>query len=213
MFVCLMSHLSLSWAGQTKTKPFTVLVVGDSLSAAYQIPIESGWVSQLKKRLSLNYPNIEVFNLSVSGATTSNGLGMLEQGLTKDGVCLTILELGANDGLRGLAPAHIQRNLNQMVDMAIEHKSQVLVLGMKLPFNYGKDYRDAFEGVFSSLTQDPRVTLVPFFLDPVHNQPELMQADRLHPNEKAQSVLLDYIWPDLLPLLSACITSRFQNNP
>lgn len=173
----------------------TILVFGDSLSAAYGIPRESGWVSLLQRRL----PQYRVVNASVSGETTAGGLTRLPGVLAAHRPALTILELGANDGLRGLPLRQTERNLEAMVDLA--KGSQVLLIGMRLPPNYGPAYTSQFQALFAEVAKARKVRLVPFLLAGMAGQRERFQADGLHPDAEAQSQLLDNVWRELKPQL------------
>lgn len=176
-----------------------VLVWGDSLSAAYGMDVEQGWVALLRKRLEAD--GIAVINGSVSGETTAGGLTRLPEALQKHQPTLVILELGANDGLRALPATSIRKNLQQMINLAHKAGAKVLLLGMKIPPNYGPVYTRQFENTYSELAQDNHLPLIEFFLDGVVQNAELMQRDNLHPNEKAQPRLLEKIWPALSRLL------------
>ncbi len=175
----------------------TILVFGDSLSAAYGIPRESGWVSLLQRRL----PQYYVVNASVSGETTAGGLTRLPGVLAEHRPALTILELGANDGLRGLPARQTTRNLEAMIALAKRQKSRVLLVGMRLPTNYGPDYTARFQASFAEAAKAGRVRLVPFLLAGMAGQRERFQADGLHPDALSQPQLLDNVWRELQPLL------------
>jgi len=175
----------------------TILVFGDSLSAAYGIPRESGWVSLLQRHL----PRHSVVNASVSGETTAGGLTRLPQVLAAHRPNITIIELGANDGLRGLPMQQTARNLEAMIDLAKKHGSQVLLVGMRLPPNYGPAYTHKFQAVFAQVAKARKVRLVPFLLDGVADQRDRFQADGLHPDAGAQPQLMDNVWRELKPML------------
>lgn len=179
----------------------TVLVVGDSISAAFGLESSQGWVSLLEKRLAEKGYDQRVVNASISGDTSAGGLSRLPALLTAHKPELVIIELGGNDGLRGQPPAQLQQNLASMIDSARAKGASVLLLGMRLPPNYGARYTTAFAGVYSTLAAEKQVPLVPFFLDGVGGVPEMMQADGLHPAAQAQSRLLENLWPTLEPLL------------
>ncbi|MBM7059409.1 arylesterase [Pseudomonas sp. UL073] len=179
----------------------TVLVVGDSISAALGLDTAQGWVALLQQRLKNEGFDYQVVNASISGDTTAGGLSRLPALLDAHRPDLVILELGGNDGLRGQAPAQLQQNLAAMIDRAEGAGAKVLLLGMRLPPNYGERYTNAFAGVFTELAQEKEVPLVPFFLEGVGGVPTLMQADGIHPNAGAQPRLLDNLWPSLKPLL------------
>jgi len=175
----------------------TILVFGDSLSAAYGIPRESGWVSLLQRHL----PRHSVVNASVSGETTAGGLTRLPQVLAAHRPNITIIELGANDGLRGLPMQQTARNLEAMIDLAKKHGSQVLLVGMRLPPNYGPAYVHKFQALFAQVAKARKVRLVPFLLDGVAEQRDRFQADGLHPDAGAQPRLMDNVWRELKPML------------
>jgi acyl-CoA thioesterase I len=178
-----------------------ILVFGDSLSAGYGISVDKGWVSLLSSRLSSEGYGFEVINASVSGETSAGGLGRLPRALAAHHPRLVILELGANDGLRGLPVAGLRTNLQQMITLVQNSGARILLVGIQMPPNYGAQYTVPFAKVYDTVAETTRVPLVPFLLDKVADKPELMQADGLHPNERGQPLLLDNIWPRLLPLL------------
>ncbi|MDD1151300.1 arylesterase [Pseudomonas sp. TNT2022 ID357] len=179
----------------------TVLIVGDSISAAFGMDTREGWVALLEKRLKDQGFTDKVINASVSGDTSAGGLARLPPLLAEHKPEVVILELGGNDGLRGQPPQQLQQNLASMIDSAQANGAKVLLLGMQLPPNYGVRYTQAFAQVYGQLASDKKVALVPFFLDGVGGHPELMQADGLHPAAAAQDKLLENVWPTLKPLL------------
>lgn len=179
----------------------TVLVVGDSISAALGLDTRQGWVSLLQERLREGGFEHQVVNASISGDTTSGGLARLPALLSQHRPQLVIIELGGNDGLRGQPAAQLQQNLARMVDLSKEAGAGVLLLGMRLPPNYGQRYTEAFARTFADVAQDKQVPLVPFLLDGVGGVPGMMQADGIHPAVAAQDKLLDNVWPTLKPLL------------
>ena len=179
----------------------TVLVVGDSISAAYGLETQQGWVALLKERLAKNDIDINVVNGSVSGETTEGGLARFPDLLADHQPEYVIIELGGNDGLRGLSLTHIAGNLTEMVRQAKEHDAAVLLLGMRLPGNYGKLYTDAFFNVYQHIAEKEEVALVEFFLEGVGGVDGMMQEDGVHPTQEAQSLLLDNAWQGLAPLL------------
>lgn len=175
--------------------------MGDSLSAGYGIDLEQSWPSLLQKKLQTdNYP-YRVVNDSISGNTTSNGLARLPQALKKNHPVITIIALGGNDGLRGLQITVIERNLNEMIKLAKESGSKVLVIGLRLPPNYGPAYTQAFENIFSDLEKRSDIAVIPFFLQDVDIDEGYFQSDRVHPTAKAQTKILNNIWPKLQPML------------
>ncbi len=179
----------------------TVLIVGDSISAAFGLDTREGWVALLEKRLKDQGFSDKVVNASVSGDTSAGGQARLPALLAAHKPQVVILELGGNDGLRGQPPQQLQQNLASMIDSAQAVGAKVLLLGMQLPPNYGVRYTQAFAQVYSQLASDKQVALVPFFLEGVGGHPELMQADGLHPAAAAQGKLLENVWPTLKPLL------------
>jgi len=179
----------------------TMLIVGDSISAGLGLDTSKGWVSLLRQRLEREGFKDEVINASISGDTTANGQARLPALLSAHTPQVVILELGGNDGLQGHPPAQLQQNLSGMIDSARAAGAKVLLLGMKLPPNYGTRYTTAFAGVYSQLAEQKKVAWVPFFLEGVGGVPSLMQADGIHPAVNAQGKLLENVWPALKPLL------------
>jgi acyl-CoA thioesterase-1 len=180
-----------------------ILVFGDSLSAGYGIHVEQGWVSLLARKISQLGYGFKVINASVSGETTAGGLGRLSHALEVQQPRILILELGANDGLRGLPLAGTHDNLDRMITLARARGVTVLLLGMRLPPNYGERYTSGFLNLYAELARAHQLTLVPFLLDGVALNAALMQADGMHPNEVGQPLLLDNVWPKLEPMLRA----------
>jgi acyl-CoA thioesterase I len=179
----------------------TVLVVGDSISAALGLDTRQGWVNLLQNRLREGGFEHQVVNASISGDTSSGGLARLPALLAQHRPELVIIELGGNDGLRGQPPAQLQQNLARMVDGSHASGAKVLLLGMRLPPNYGQRYTQAFAQVYSDLAAEKQVALVPFLLEGVGGVPGMMQADGIHPAVGAQARLLENVWPTLEPLL------------
>lgn len=171
------------------------LVVGDSISAAFGLDTTQGWVALLQKRLDQQGKRIQVVNASISGDTSAGGLARLPALLAEHRPALVMIELGGNDGLRGTPLAQLQQNLADMIAASKSSGAQVLLLGMRLPPNYGKRYTEGFAGVYEQLAATHQVPLLPFFLEGVGGVPGLMQADGIHPTAAAQSRLLDNIWP------------------
>lgn len=180
----------------------SILVLGDSLSSAHQIPEERGWVALLATELKTTHPNWQVLNHSISGETTAGGRQRLPQLLKEYQPKIVIIELGGNDGLRGLPILRISKNLESMIEMSKQAGSQILLIGMKLPPNYSEKYTQAFENMYSHLSKKFEIPLLPFLLDGIALNKTLMQADRIHPTADAQPIMLDSIRPMLLPLLS-----------
>jgi len=176
-------------------------VFGDSLSAGYGVAAGQGWVSLLQARLLKEGYGFQVVNASVSGETTTGGLARLPRALALHDPAIVILELGANDGLRGLPLATTEANLRALVRQAALGGRKVLLLGIRMPPNYGERYTSGFEAMYRDVGREAHITLLPFLLEHVADQPPLMQADGLHPNERGQPVLLDNAWAALRPLL------------
>jgi acyl-CoA thioesterase-1 len=189
-------------AGALITSSRTILVLGDSLSAGYGITVAQGWVALLQKRLQSQGYGYRVVNASVSGETTSGGLQRLAHALSVHKPTVLILELGANDGLRGLPISDSRANLDKMIRQAKTAGARVLLVGMKIPPNYGPRYTAQFEQVFQDLARERAVAFVPFLLERVALDAALIQADRLHPNAQAEPILLDTVWAGLKPLLA-----------
>ncbi|MBD9678145.1 arylesterase [Pseudomonas sp. PDM18] len=179
----------------------TLLVVGDSISAGLGLDTSLGWVNLLDKRLKEQGFDYQVVNASISGDTTAGGLARLPALLSEQKPKLVVIELGGNDGLRGMAPAQLQQNLSGMVEQSQKSGAKVILLGMRLPPNYGQRYTDAFAKVFDSVASEQKIALVPFFLEGVGGVQDMMQADGIHPAVAAQPKLLDNVWPTLKPLL------------
>jgi len=193
---------SLSWLTAAAAAP-TVLVLGDSLSAAYGIAEDRGWVALLQQRLAARgYPH-RVVNASVSGETSVGGRNRLPRLLEEHRPAVLVVELGANDGLRGISPQVFRENLAAIIAAGQEGGARVLLLGVKLPPNYGAIFNARFERVYASVADDTGTALVPFFLDGVAEDRKLMLPDGLHPAAEAQPRLLDNVWPALEPLLDA----------
>ena len=180
----------------------SLLVVGDSLSAGYGVSTDQRWVTLLAKRLQSRCSSAQVINASVSGDTSGGGLARLSSLLRQHRPEIVIIELGGNDGLRGIDTRTMRGNLLGMVRAAQSEGAQVLLLGVRLPSNYGPDFVNAFHQVYYDVAETSSVPLVPFFLEGVALDPELMQADGIHPNDLAQPRLLQNVWEGLAPLLS-----------
>jgi acyl-CoA thioesterase-1 len=190
-----------SSASGAKAEP-VILVVGDSLSAGYGIDIKQGWVALLEQRLKTQGYGYRVVNASVSGETSVGARGRLQKLLELHRPSIMILEIGANDGLRGLPIAQTKDNLGAMLTQAKSAGARVVVAGMQMPPNYGVKYTQEFAAVFVDVTREHRQTLIPFFLDGVALDMQLVQADGLHPTAAAQPRLLDNVWQPLKPLLT-----------
>jgi len=186
----------------------TILVFGDSLSAAYGIRPEQGWVALLTQRLQSQGYGYEIVNASVSGETTSGGVERLPRALQLHQPEMVILELGANDGLRGLPLGETRENLTRMVRLAQSARAHVLLVGIRIPPNYGPRYTEAFARIFPELANQYHLPLVPFLLERVALDPARMQADGMHPNASGEPPVLDTVWPYLKPLLKKNTQSR-----
>ena len=174
----------------------TILILGDSLSAGYGIDAKQGWVNLLQQRLDQQYPKQhKVVNASVSGETTSGALARLPKLLQTYQPEIVVIELGGNDGLRGQPPQMIQKNLAQLVQLSQKQKASVLLFGMKIPPNYGTAYSTAFEKNYKVVSQQYKVKLLPFFLEGVAGNKNLIQKDQIHPNAKAQPIMLNLAYP------------------
>ena len=179
----------------------TILVLGDSLSAAYGLAQDRGWVSLMQQRLSAERYPYRVINASISGETTSGGLYRIDALLASHQPKVVILELGANDGLRGLSLDATQSNLDALIRRAKHSGAQVLLIGMRLPPNYGPAYTEKFQHLFETLATKYHIKRVPFLLAPIASKRTYFQADGLHPTAAAQPLLLDTVWVELKPLL------------
>jgi acyl-CoA thioesterase-1 len=180
----------------------TLLVFGDSLSAAYGIARRDSWPALLEERLRQGKFNWRVVNASISGETTAGGASRIEAALGQYRPALLVLALGANDGLRGLPVAEMQRNLTAMAAAAKRQGTRVLLIGMRLPPNYGQAYGREFAAAFAAVAREQRTALVPFLLEGFADRPEFFLADGLHPNPAAQPLILDTVWAALRPLLA-----------
>ena len=178
-----------------------ILVFGDSISAGYGLPLEQGWVELLRTRLKAQGYGYQVVNASISGETTAGGLARLPRALDLHHPGIVILELGGNDGLRGLPIAQMRTNLTQMTNLSTAAGAKVLLLGMRMPPNYGPEYTKQFAMVFSDLAANKKAALVPFLLTNIALSPGLLQGDDIHPNALGQPILLDNVWPNLKALL------------
>lgn len=191
---CLLLVCGSAWAG-------TVLVWGDSLSAGYGLRAQQSWPSLLGERISAARLPHKVVNASISGETTAGGLARLPAALEIHKPSVVVIELGANDGLRGLPVKAMAANLQAMIDASRKTGAQVLLVGMRMPPNYGPDYTTRFEAVFRDLAKANRLRLVPFMMEGFADQRHYFQADGIHPVAEAQPLILDTIWRELKPLL------------
>ncbi|GGG53971.1 arylesterase [Pseudohongiella nitratireducens] len=199
-----MFFLFMLLSGQVLASADTnILVFGDSLSAAYGLEPDEGWVTLLEERLEDdNYP-VTVANASVSGETTSGGVARLPAALQAHQPDLIILELGGNDGLRGLPVAQMRTNLQEMIELSLGNGAEVLLVGIQIPPNYGPRYTEPFYAQYQELAEAYDLALLPFLLEGIADNPDLMQNDGVHPVADAQSMIVDNIWPVLAPLLPA----------
>ena len=195
----LLACLFICWSSGAWGK--TILVYGDSLSAAYGIAEKRGWVALLGERLKRERPDYSVVNASISGETSSGGLGRMAKALAQHRPAVLVLELGANDGLRGLPVAEMRKNLSAMIRQAQRAGARVLLVGMRVPPNYGPEYTREFAAAFAALARQHRTALVPFLFEGMGENFALFQPDRIHPTEAAQPLLLDNVWKGLGPLL------------
>jgi acyl-CoA thioesterase I len=178
-----------------------ILVFGDSISAGYGVDVQQAWVARLQKKLNSEEYGYVVVNASVSGETTAGGLARLPRALRVQAPVIVILELGANDGLRALPIPQMRSNLERMIDLIQAAHAKVLLVGMRIPPNYGPQYTAQFYETYDELAKAHHVAWVPFLLDHVALNADRMQADGMHPNESGQQQLLDNVWPQLAPLL------------
>ena len=181
----------------------TLLIMGDSLSAAYGVQTEDAWVSLLRERLEKQgFTGWEVVNASISGETTDGGLRRLPDLLERHEPEIVMIELGGNDGLRGFPPGVIRQNISKMIEQSQDINADVLLVGMQIPPNYGKPYTEAFATIFPELAERYDTELVPFFLENIYDKEGLMQDDDVHPTAEAQGQLLNNVWPVLEPMLA-----------
>jgi len=176
-------------------------VLGDSISSGFGVPQDKLWVNLLNKRLHTPYYHYNLVNASISGETTQGGLTRISGLLDKYSPAIVILELGGNDGLQGLPLALMKDNLNRIIKTVLLRDSQVLLLGMRLPPNYGKFFTKQFHQIYIDLAKKHKIGLVPFLLEGFAKNPELMQADGIHPRAEAQRAILINVWPHLRPML------------
>jgi len=179
----------------------SILVLGDSVSAAYGLAQARGWVALLGERLKRERPDYSVVNASISGETTGGGAARLRAALDRHRPAVVIIELGGNDGLRGLPVAQMKKNLAAMIEQSQKAGARVLLVGMRVPPNYGPEYGGEFAAAFGELAKRYRVALVPFPFEGFDEKPGLFQPDRIHPTEAAQPLMLEQIWKKLRPLL------------
>ncbi len=195
LFAVIVSLMSMAATAKS------IVVLGDSISAGYGIEVSQGWVTLLQQKLNEKDKGHIIHNESISGDTTAGGLARINQALTLDKPDIVIIELGANDGLRGLPPELIKSNLAEIAHRAQQAGAKVLLLGMKIPPNYGKRYIDLFYNIYPQLATELGVPYVPFIMEDVALTKDMMQQDGLHPNANGQPVIADKVWRQLLPLL------------
>jgi acyl-CoA thioesterase I len=190
-------------ANPAATAKPTIAVLGDSLSAEYGLPRDTGWVALLRQRLASERIDYSVANASISGDTTSGGLARLPLIMQRMKPSIVVVELGANDALRGVPLATTESNLRAILEQIRKGDAKPVLVGMYVPPNYGPDYTRNFHAMYGQLSKDLNVPLVPFLLAGLADKPELFQADQIHPTQQAQPLLLDNVWPTLKPLLSS----------
>jgi acyl-CoA thioesterase I len=179
----------------------TILILGDSLSAGHGIEQGKNWTDLLQKKFNLNNNKISLINASISGHTTANGINRLPQALKQHRPDIIMIELGGNDGLRGLPIQHIKKNLATLIQLGLDNKAIVLLMHIRIPPNYGKKYTRAFNQVYSDLAEKYSLNLLPFMLEQIALKPELMQADGIHPNASAQPEIMEITYKALKPIL------------
>lgn len=182
-------------------KPPVILVIGDSLSAAYGMEKHKGWVNLLQKRLQAENRQYHVINASITGDTTRGGRSRLPQILERETPAIVVIELGGNDGLRGFALSGTRDNLTSMIEASKKANAKVLLLGVRIPANYGEKYRSQFESIFTDLAGQFDISAIPYFLQGISDNMQLMQDDGIHPSAEAQPMMLENVWPTLMPLL------------
>ena len=192
--------LCLSFAGAAHAAP-VVMVFGDSLSAAYGIARESGWVHLLEQRLAQERFDYPVVNASISGETTAGGRGRIDDALAQHRPAIVIVELGANDGLRGLPLAAMRENLEAIIQACRRRGARVLLVGLQLPPNYGIPYARMFQEVYVQLAKRHKLAFAPFLFQGFADRRELFQSDNMHPTAQAQPLMLENVWPALRPML------------
>ncbi|MBM2764937.1 arylesterase [Burkholderia anthina] len=200
LFAATVPALAATAAAPSSGQPVLV-VLGDSLSAEYGLPRDTGWVALLRQRLATGRVDYSVANASVSGDTTSGGRARLPAVLQRLKPSIVVVELGSNDALRGVPLATTEQNLRDIIADARRAHAKIVLVGMYVPANYGPDYTQKFHAVYTRLSKELDVPLVPFLLAGIENKPEMFQSDQMHPTQQAQGILLDNVWPALKPLL------------
>ncbi|HEV3104924.1 MAG TPA: arylesterase [Trinickia sp.] len=178
-----------------------IVVLGDSISAEYGLPRDTGWVALMRRRLAEERIDYSVANASISGDTTSGGRARMPELMARLKPAIVIVELGANDALRGVPLATTEDNLRTIVGQAQQGHAKVVLVGMYVPANYGPAYTERFHGLYGTLAKELKVRLVPFLLAGIENKPDMFQDDQMHPSQQAQPVLLNNVWPVLEPML------------
>lgn len=189
-------------AEQNAINPLRILVVGDSLSAEYGLKRGSGWVDLLKQSISTSHPQVEIINASISGDTTSGGLSRLKALLDRTAPHIVLIELGANDALRGLPLDMTRNNLVSMIKLVKDANAKPALAGMQIPPNYGREYTEAFRELFQTVARSEGAELIPFLLEGIADDPSMFQADTIHPNEQAQPVLMENVKKIILPMIN-----------
>ncbi len=201
MLIRLLVVLLFALGGLPAASAATILVYGDSLSAGYGVPRNSDWAHLLQQRLREKKTDYTVVNASISGETTLGGANRINDALRNHRPAITIVALGANDGLRGSDLKAMRSNLERIIDAARSARSQVILVGMQIPPNYGPQYTEKFSATFRDVAKAKRVALVPFLLEGFADKSELFQADNLHPTAEAQAMMLETVWKALAPVI------------
>ncbi|MDP1549237.1 MAG: arylesterase [Nitrosomonas sp.] len=209
-FLIILTFLFTFLAPATAASTKTVMVFGDSLSASHGMPIEAGWVALLTQRLQTKFTDYQIINASISGETTLGGRNRIKQSLETHRPEIVILELGANDGLRGATIKSIYENLATIIEICKKNNSQVLLVGMQLPPNYGRTYTRKFQAIFPQLAENYQIKLIPFLLAGFGEKHEFFQADGIHPNEVAQKKIVETVWEVLQTMIK---TEKIAANP
>ncbi|SHE20827.1 arylesterase [methanotrophic endosymbiont of Bathymodiolus puteoserpentis (Logatchev)] len=199
MFKFFLLGIVLCFSSLTQAK--SIVVLGDSISASYGFEAQQGWVALMQKKIQADYPGYTIYNESISGDTTAGGVARLPKILKKYQPDIIMLELGANDGLRGMSLAVMQNNLSAIIEKSKKSGAQILLLSMRIPSNYGRRFTDMFYGIYKKLSTQHDIPVVPFILASVALNKSYMQRDGLHPNVLAQPIITEHIYPYLIKLL------------
>ena len=194
--------LTLCWLPAVSASQANILILGDSLSAAYGMAQSEGWTALLRQKLAAEDYPYHVVNASISGDTSQGGLTRLPAALAQHQPALTVVELGGNDGLRGIAPAETKRNLQAIIEQAQDSGSKVILVGVQLPANYGATFNQRFSAVYHELAEEFQLPLVVLSLNEALGQPGMIQSDGLHPTAKAQPLILDLVWPSIAEVIA-----------